>query len=229
MTTAQILDQTLIRLDQRSYKAYKDIAGNYQFPGFRLMIDHVQGDPFAAPSRLRIQIPQAEAAFPPMLYQSPSRAVALRDYLNRQFERAAHQIQAKRGSGKSGLIEIARPTQQVLERSAVWITDQQVEVRFAVGLPARGRTILGRQAAELLCEDLPEIVDRALKYESLDAAAILRQVQTVEDADWLRQQLADHNLVAFIPNGAILPRQSGVKDSPLLVCYSVSIARFAEG
>jgi predicted ABC-class ATPase len=215
MTTAQILYQTLIGLDQRSYKAYKDIEGQYQFPGFLLIIDHVQGDPFAAPSRLRIQIPQAEAAFPRVLYQSQRRAVALRDYLNRQFERVACQMQAKRGSGKSGLIEIAHPTQQVLERSAVWITAQQVEVRFAVGLPARGRTILGRQAAELLCEDLPAIVNGALKYESLDATAILRHVQVVEDADWLRQQLAQCNLVAFIPNGAILPRHSGVKDTPL--------------
>ncbi|MCU0570029.1 MAG: ABC-ATPase domain-containing protein [Oculatellaceae cyanobacterium Prado106] len=215
MTTQDQLYQTLLRLDNQSYKAYKQIAGRYQFPGFTLAIDYVQGDPFAAPSRLRVMVPQRQAQFPSELFQSRSREVALRDYLNRQFDRVAGQMREKRGSGKSGLIAIAPPQQQVLERTAVWIDEQQVEARFVVGLPARGRTILGRQAAELICEDLPEIVQRTLLYASLNAKAIQRHVETVEDADWLRSQLAPHNLVAFIPDQAILPRQSGVDDRPL--------------
>ncbi|WNZ25914.1 ABC-ATPase domain-containing protein [Leptolyngbya sp. NK1-12] len=215
MTTAQALYQDLLHLDQRSYKAYKAIEGRYRFRDFWLMVDHVQGDPFAAPSRMRIQIPQATAGFPRALYQTRSREIALRDYLNRQFGHVAAQMAAKRGSGNSGLIAIARPTQQVLERTAVWIDDQQLEVRFTVGLPARGRTILGRQAAELLCDDLPAIVDQALLYKALDAKAIQQHVETVEDADWLRQQLAGQGLVAFIPDGAILPRSSGVDELPL--------------
>lgn len=215
MNTAETLYQELLCLDQRGYKAYKAIEGRYQFRNFLLLIDHVQGDPFAAPSRLRVQVPQAKAGFPPELYQSRSREVALRDYLTRQFDRVAATIRAKRGSGNSGLIAIARPTQQVLERSSVLINHEQLEARFTVGLPAQGRTILGRQAAALLCEDLPEIVERALWYGSLESQAIQRHVETVEDADWLRQQLAVQGLVAFIPNGAILPRRSGVEDLPL--------------
>ncbi|NJR60359.1 MAG: ABC-ATPase domain-containing protein, partial [Cyanobacteria bacterium CRU_2_1] len=215
MTTVQSLYQTLLHLDQRSYKAYKDIQGSYKFPGFTLIIDHVQGDPFAAPSRLRVQIPQTKAGFPEELYATPSREIALRDYLNRQFDRMAHSLSEKRGSGKSGLISIAHPRQHVLERTSVLIDDRQVEARFVVGLPARGRTILGRQAATLLCEDLPDIVNRSLIYAALNANAIKRHIETVEDADWLRQQLADRHLVGFIPNGAILPRQSGVNDQPL--------------
>jgi predicted ABC-class ATPase len=213
MTTIQNLHQLLLRLDQQSYKAYKQITGSYQFPGFTLIIDHVQGDPFAAPSRLRVIIPQA--GFPAELYRSPSREIALRDYLNRQFDQVASGTRAQRGSGKSGLIAIAPPRPQVLERTAVFIDDHQVEARFVVGLPARGRTILGRQAAELLCEDLPKIVQRSLIFSALDANAIQHHVETVEDADWLRSQLGDRNLVAFIPDDAILPRQSGVEDSPL--------------
>jgi predicted ABC-class ATPase len=222
--TAQILSQTLLGLDQHSYKAYQAIKRQYQFDGFLLLVDHVQGDPFAAPSRMRLQIPQTEAGFPKLLYQSPhpllqtqrSREIALRDYLNRRFEQAATQIQSRRGSGNSGLISISHPSQQVLERSAVWVNNQQIEVRFNVGLPARGRTILGRQATELLCQDLPEIVAQALIYRALDAENLRQHVETVEDADWLRQQLAIHNLVAFIPNGAILPRRSGIDQLPLL-------------
>jgi predicted ABC-class ATPase len=223
MSTAQNLQTLLLKLDQQSYKAYKQIAGSYKFPDFTLIIDYVQGDPFAAPSRLRVVIPQFEAGFPNELYRSlrvtckgsPSREIALRDYLNRQFYQVSSSIQERRGSGKSGLIAIAPPQQQVLERSAVFIDDRQIEARFVVGLPARGRTILGRQAAELLCEDLPQIVSRSLKFSALNASAIQHHIETVEDADWLRSQLVERELIAFIPNGAILPRQSGVDDRPL--------------
>jgi predicted ABC-class ATPase len=220
---SQQLYQQLLQLDQRSYKAYKQIAGVYQFPGFQLSIDYVQGDPFASPSRLRVQIPQANSQetdsrikpFPAELYRSHSREVALRDYLTRQFAQVAAVVRGRRGSGNSGLIAIAPPSQQVLERTSVLITSAQLEARFAVGLPARGRTILGKQAAELLCEDLPLIVDRALNYAQLNSQELQHHVETVEDADWLRQQLAKRGLVAFVANGAILPRQSGVDDRPL--------------
>ena len=210
------LNSTLLKLNNTSYKAYKDIKGNYQFEDFTLIIDYVQGDPFAAPSQLRVIIPQTVANFPAQLYQSYSREIALRDYLARQFARIANQMSSHRGTGKSGLIAIATLNQEVLERNAVLINAQQLEVRFLVGLPARGRRILGRQAAAMLCEDLPQIVIKSLLFKSLDAIAIQRQVETVEDADWLRQQLPTKKLVAFVPNGAILPRCSGIDPRPLI-------------
>jgi predicted ABC-class ATPase len=218
MATAQILQQTLLQLDQRGYKAYQQIRGCYEFPNLKLFIDHVQGDPFASPSRLRVQIPQAGvkgAGFPIALYASHSRAIALKDYLTRQFDRAATVLQEKRGSGKSGLIAIARPGQQVLERTSVWVNAHQVEARFTVGLPARGRQILGHAAAELLCQVIPEIVERSLRYTNLNSAELLQHLVTVEDADALREQLAERGLVAFVANGSVLPRESGISDCPL--------------
>ena len=209
------LNSTLLKLDNASYKAYKDLRGSYQFEDFTLIIDYVQGDPFAAPSRLRAIVPQAVASFPAQLYSSKSREVALRDYLARQFSRSARQLSSRRGTGKSGLIAITSLGQEVIERTAVFIDSQQLEIRFVVGLPARGRRILGRQAAAMLCEDLPEIVADIL-YKSLDPKAIQQHVETVEDADWLRQQLPQRDLVAFVANGAILPRRSGVDARPLL-------------
>jgi len=217
VTTSQYLYQRLLDLDQRGYKAYKAIQGAYNFPEFTLLIDYVQGDPFAAPSRLRVLVPQSIAQFPQTLYATRSRQIALRDYLNRQFHRVANSCSGKRGSGKSGLIAITRPGQQVLDRTAILINEQQIEARFVVGLPARGRTILGQSAAELLCDELPEIVARSLKYAALNAQAIQQQIETVEDADWLRSQLDKGGLVAFIPDRAILPRRSGVDDRPLSV------------
>ena len=215
MSDRNTLKSILTRIDNASYKAYKDIKGNYQFPDFSLIIDRVQADPFASPSKLRVKIPQTVAKFPSQLYRSPSREIALRDYLTRQFDRVANNISSRRGTGKSGLIAITRFGQEVLERTSVFINDKYLEVRFVVGLPARGRRILGRQAAEMLCEDLPDIVETALLYPSLNATAIQQQVETVEDGDWLRQQLATKKLVSFIPNGAILPRRSGVDSRPL--------------
>ncbi|MEM9214842.1 MAG: ABC-ATPase domain-containing protein [Cyanobacteria bacterium P01_F01_bin.150] len=232
MQTDDNLYDFLNDLDGQSYKGYKQIQGRYRFPRFILLIDHVQGDPFAAPSRLRIQVPQASqkgetiAGFPPSLFNSKSRNIALCDYLTRQFEQAANGLRSKRGSGKSGLIAIAAPGQEVLERTSVLVSEQWVEARFVVGLPAQGRRILGRQAAGLLCDDLIGLVEQALFYRNLNAKAIKRHVETVEDGDWLRQQLVSQNLVAFIPNGSILPRESGVSDRPLQTSSDADVVAF---
>ncbi len=215
MDNYQSLYQQLLKLDHRNYKAYKDIQGRYEFPDFILHIDYVQGDPFAAPSKLRVQVSQDIAGFPPELYRSKSREVALRDYLTREFARWAQKKSRHRGSGKSGQISLARLGQEVLDRTSCLVSAEWVELRFVVGLPARGRTILGRQAAEILCEDIPHIVQNALIYAKLNAETIREQVETVEDADWLRSQLSSQGLVAFIPDGAILARRSGVDDRPL--------------
>jgi len=225
MTNKESLQRHLRQLDNRGYKAYKDIQGNYDFSEFTLIIDYVQGDPFASPSKFRVRVPPNIAQLPRELFNSRSREIALGDYLTRQFDRAAHSISSKRGTGKSGLIAVTRFGQEVLERTSAFIISSNtsdiediggVELRFVVGLPAGGRSILGRQAAEMLCEDIPQIVSNSLKYSHLNAAECRRHVETVEDADWLRQQLAQNGLVAFVADGSILPRRSGVDNSPLL-------------
>jgi len=215
MTNQENLRQLLLQLDGRGYKAYKDIKGSYKFPDFILIIDRVQGDPFATPSQVRVQLLQSVAGFPDNLYRTLSREIALRDYLTRSFCQAAQEISYRRGTGNSGRITITDVGQSVLDRTSAFVTNELVEVRFIVGLPAHGRSIAGRQAAQMLCDDIPQIVDRSLMYRHLDAAAIEHHVATIEDADSLRQHLVEQGLVAFIPDGAILPRRSGVDDQPL--------------
>lgn len=225
MTNKEILQRHLLQLDNRGYKAYKDIKDNYDFSEFTLIIDYVQGDPFASPSKFRVRVPPNIAQIPRELFNSRSREIALRDYLTRQFDKAAHSISSKRGTGKSGMIAVTGFGQEVLERTSAFIISSNtsdigdlggVELRFTVGLPAGGRSILGRQAAEMLCEDIPQIVSKSLKYPNLNAAECRRHVETVEDADWLRQQLAEKGLVAFVADGSILPRRTGVDNRPLL-------------
>ncbi len=209
------LEALLVRLDGKGYKAYRGIEGVYRAPGFTLFIDHVQGDPFAPPSRVRVRVEQKEAGFPPDTFSSKSRRVALADFLTRQFAAVADKLEERTGTGHSGLIAIDRPGQEILERTSVVITEDYVEARFAVGLPARGRRILGAEAAELLCRKVPRIVKESLFYSSLNREKLYLHILTAEDADWLREQLPRRGLVAFVADGSILPRRSGVDDRPL--------------
>lgn len=202
-------------LDGQGYKAYKSLKGSYRFPRFTLHIDYVQGDPFAAPSHLRVVVPQSVAQFSLHLYSTTSRRIALEDYLIRQVYQWTQAFSSHRGSGKSGLIAIAKPSQAILSRTAATVSEREIEVRFLVGLPAFGRRIAGRQAADLLCGDIPILVEDALIYGHLDAQDIEDHCICAENADWLRQQLDRHNLAAFVADGANLPRRSGVDEQPL--------------
>ncbi|MBD3308166.1 ATPase [candidate division KSB3 bacterium] len=216
MKTDKDLQATLRRIDGRGYKAYKDIQGNYRFADFTLHIDHVQGDPFAAPSRIRIQISQRVSQFPESLFDSPPRKIGLEDYVARMFARAiAMTAKGHRGSGKSGQIQIDHCGQEILDRTAVFVTRQEIEVRFTAGLPAKGRKVLGREAETMFFQEIPAIVKHALLYHAFDPGAVKRHVDASEDQHVLRQALREKQLVAFIANGAILPRHSGIDDRPL--------------
>jgi predicted ABC-class ATPase len=156
------------------------------------------------------------AGFPPNTRTGRSRPVALRDFLTGIFSGECQAFSDRsRGSGKSGLIAMDRPGQEILERSSIIVTDEFVEARFVVGLPARGRRVLGRQAAIMLCGEIPKIVDAALKYANLNKKRLIAHLNAAEDADTLRAQLSDLGLVAFVADGSILPRRSGVDDRPL--------------
>ncbi|MEL6157593.1 MAG: ABC-ATPase domain-containing protein [Cyanobacteria bacterium J06554_11] len=214
-TTGEQLKEQLKNLEGRSYGNYRAIKGDYAFSDFLLSVDYIQGDPFAAPSRICIQLNQTIAKFPTQWITDYVSRVAIADYLTRQVAQVAQSIGKKRGSGKSGNIQIARPSQAILRRTAVWITADVLEARLTVGLPAFGRRIAGKMAAELLCEDIPELVARSLKYTAIDKWALTRHVETLKDTEALRNQLPTRGLVAFIADGACLPRKSGVDERPL--------------
>ncbi len=216
MNTKEDLRGILTRIDGRGYKAYKDIKGGYGFEAFDLFIDHVQGDPFAAPSRVMARVPLDRAGFPPSLHDRGIRKIAFGDYIARQFRRALGGVgKGERGMGKSGLIDIDSGGQEILERNAVVLDERHLEARFAVGLPAMGRTILGREAMDIFLREIPLLVDKALFYRSHDPSGVKDHVDAAEDQEYLRGMLLQKGLVAFIGDGAILPRRSGVDDRPL--------------
>ncbi len=216
MAALNDLHLLLDRIDGRGYKAYKEIAGTYDGRGFTLHVDHVQGDPFAAPSKMRLRVPQTLAQVPSDLFSNRVRRIALQDFLSRELYRAIkREVQGRRGTGKSGTVTIDVGGQEVLERTAMLVTRDWVEARIEVGLPAAGRTILGRQAEAILCRELPKVLESSLIWNNVPQEEGQAFVECVENQEDIRRQLEELGLVAFVADGAILPRESGVSDRPL--------------
>ncbi|OWZ83608.1 ABC-ATPase domain-containing protein [Natranaerobius trueperi] len=216
MADLKSLVTTLSRIDGKGYKAYKDIQGNFSYPeGGKLFIDYVQGDPFASPSRLRFRVPINQAGFDQKFFLNKSRKIAFEDYLTRAFNKATRNVKSNRGTGKSGMIAIDSGGQEVLERSSMVVTKDYVEARFVVGLPAQGRKILGKQAIQMFEKEIPKIVSDSLYLNSLSVNELEEHIAVNEDQDALREYLSKNNYIAFIGNGAILPRISGIDDRPL--------------
>ena len=218
MSHVDELRASLLRIEGRGYKAYSDVLRDrhFEFDAFALMVDHVQADPFAAPSKLRIRVPGKVAGIPADLSDTKVRRIALADFLARQIRREIEAARpARSGSGKSGLIAIDAGGQEVLERSALCVTPEWIEARLTVGLPAAGRRVLGREASQLLCQTLPDIARPALLWEELPQRELREFVDCVEDQEHLRDQLAERGLVAFVRNGCLLPRESGASDRPM--------------
>ncbi len=218
MQTAIQLQQLLGRIDGRSYPAYKDTRGTYQFPGYALSIDHVQGDPFAAPSKLSIHVKEEKAGFPHHLYAKPCQRIALQDAITRLFAQKASQFSGvAKGSGHSGLISITRCGQEVLERTACGInpTTGDLVLRLEVGFPARGRTIDARGLEKILFDLLPQCVGQSLFYRNLDGRHLQRVADLAEDQQYIRDKLPELGLCAFVADGSILPRVSGVSSLPM--------------
>jgi len=212
----QNLKNLLNRIEGQGYKSYKRLQGEFQFADFRLHIDHVQGDPFAEPSRCRVVLPLASTGLPDYLFDNSIRRIALEDYLGRRFATAIKSLaREKRGSGRSGEFNIAGYGQQVLRRSTVLIDAPSLEVRFQIGLPANDRRIDAGHAQIMLISILPGLVGSALLRAAIKLDHVERHVNCVEDQQYLRTQLADNDLIAFAADGSNLARRSGVDDRAL--------------
>ena len=196
-------------LDGAGYGAYKKLKGAYSESGLTVSIDRVQADPYASPSKLRLILPMKAAGIPQHLVDDATGRVAVADFLARRIQADPHRPRN---------VHIGDIGQQILERTHVLVTPDRVEGRLLVGLPAKGRRILGRQAAHLLADDLPHIADDCLRHDRFapaDVQALEDHVALLRDQEALRAQLKPRNLVAFVGNGAILPRAAGDSDRPL--------------
>ena len=219
------LKSILQKIDNRGYPAYRDIKGPHNFGDFQLIIDHVQGDPFASPSRIRVRMPDEISGFPGDLFDTFERKTAFGDFIARVFEgNLKKHSGGRKGSGKSGLIEIDSPGQEILQRSSVVKTPDTTEVRFFIGLPARGRRIDSSTASKMLLEIIPAVVSASLYYENIDGEALRDHIRHYEDSEYIRSKLDDAGLIAFVADGSRLPRASGIDERPLSFDKAVSFA-----
>ena len=218
---ANELSRILSRIDERGYKAYKEIAGAWSMPPFTLFIDHVQGDPYAAPSRMRLRLDADDAAFPPETISTPTRTAACEDLVARVARGDASRRSRNVGTGGGGLIHVDAGGQEILNRTAARVTGEYAELRLSVGLPARGRRIMGRAAAGLLTEAVPAAGEVSLFHSRLPSGDLASHINTAEDHQRLAALLPEMRLVAFVADGSVLPRKSGISDEPLAASGAV--------
>ena len=219
MKNKEDLKKELIKIDHKSYGMYKTLGGSYSFGNYILYIDHVQGDPFASPSRLHFEVKRDRHGFPEEYCQEKHRRLALEDQVLRRFLYELRQIdKGFMGSGKSGRITVCPANQTVQERIAVAFSKEKMELRFEMGFPARGRTILAKEMQKLVFDILPQLAENTLFYRNWDTKNkkyLEQAIFLADDQKVLREELKKRNLTAFVADGAILPRESGVSDRPM--------------
>jgi predicted ABC-class ATPase len=230
MEESSRLKNQLQGIDGKDYAAYQSLIGKHDYSRFSLFVDQIPKDPYAPAYTgiYRVRVKKSDAGFLDDMVHSLVRRIALRDFIARTFfDNCSRFSKGRRGTGNSGVITIAEPSQCVLGRSSVVMSDEYVEARFFMGLPSSGRSIISSVAKEMLFEELPAIVTASLFLENLDLERIYRHVKTSEDAEYLRNSLSSKNLIAFVADGSILPRRSGVDERPLEPYNAVPLKRDA--
>ena len=216
MQQATELKKQLQSIHRKSYPAYKSLKGSYQFGHYILSIDHVQGDPFASPSHISVHISRKDAGFPDAYSKNNLTCITLADHLTRQFEQQINHYSFRaKGSGKSGLISVSHCGQEILSRTACEITSKDITARFFIGFPANGRTINAPELEKILFDFLPACIENTFFYKNINQEELEQTIFLAEDQQAIREQLKEKKLVAFVADGAILPRESGISSRPM--------------
>ncbi|MGF1719399.1 ABC-ATPase domain-containing protein [Vibrio kyushuensis] len=200
------LTAVLKKLEKQNYRAYQQIKGQYDFGDFVLHIDHIQADPYASASRFRATRAWSLTGLDWLKEQSYDYQVAARDFIARSFAEFAKQ---------DNNISIAHSGQTVLDSTSVLFTDEGIELRFRINLPADSRNILAKKALNIITFYLPKFIRKCTLERELNKDALINHCQVIEDQAAMRAQLAENNLTAFIANGSVLPRIAGNCDFPM--------------
>ncbi len=205
------LRRKIREINGRGYKAYKSLKGKYKYKFFDLEFLKIQGDPFATPSVVLLTFRRHGY---PEDYLKEDVRTATEDFIYRRLYLKCREFSEKEGSGGSGRLHVPEPGQAVFPRSAVFFRDGVLFVKFYVGLPAAGRRILGREAEEIFMKKIPRIGE-ALLFSSLQEDRLKEHCDLFRCQNELRSRLKDLGLVAFVGDGSVLPRQSGISDLPM--------------
>ena len=207
------LTAKLKKIEKQNYRAYQQIKGQYDFSDYTFFIDYVQADPYASASRVRAVRPWSVTGLAWLREKSDAYQIAARDFIARRFAELSKQESS---------LSIALTGQVVMDNTAVLFTEEGIELRFRVNLPAEGRSVLGKKATNLLTFHLPKFIRRATLERELDIEALVKHCEVIEDQDFMRSQLKELGLMAFVGNGSVLPRVAGNCDLPMKDAVSLT-------
>ena len=206
------LYQKIRTLNGKNYGLYKSLADKpWDFGDFVLEFLHVQGDPYAPASRVVIKANLSMLGYAGEWGGSFERRLALSDFLHRKL---SHLVQEKYPDKDAAVIfDVAGP--EMLVRNSLWIDNGELRACLQVKLPGEGRKIQAELAAEILTMVLPDLVSAGLYYDRSDEGALQEHYRVLAERKEILSQIDACGLCAFVPNGAVLPRASGLSEMPL--------------
>ena len=203
-------------LDGKSYTGYRELHGEWDLGVAQLLVDHVQADPYAPPTRIRLRVEPTLLVLPSDLIVDKDARVAVEDFLTRRLGVALELLgRQRRGSGRSGVILIDVPQQVVVPRSSVLVTSDFLEARLAIGLPSDGRRIRGKDAEAMFLEDLLYLMTQAWSGATFPSEDLAAHVALYKDQQFVRRRLMDCGFIALIGDGSVLARKSGNSELPM--------------
>lgn len=198
------LHQRLLKMHGKPYGVYKSLQGQFfGFGDFTLKFTHIQGDPHAQPSRIMLSAKMSSLDFPEELHNSKEKEIALADFLLRQFTAEADKV------------SIVKAHSQIMQRNSLFIENGMVRILASVNLPGEFRKIEGEKASGLLVGTMSDWVTAAMYWNNLKKEDCKAHLQCLANRNFLLSQISEKNLAAFVPNGAILPRESGTSEAPM--------------
>lgn len=206
------LYQKIRILDGKNYGLYKSLAEKpWDFGDFALEFIHVQGDPFAPPSRVLVRAGLSMLGYAPEWGSNFERRLALSDFLMRRLGR---EVQEKY-PGKDAAVVFDSAGPEMLVRNSLWIDNGELRACLQVRLPGDGRKIQAQSAAEILTMVMPDLVSAGLYYNKADEPAMQEHYRVLAERKEILEQLDGRGLCSFVPDGAVLPRASGLSEMPL--------------
>ncbi len=204
-------------LDNHAYGAYRRLKNTrIAFDDFNFCFRHIQGSPGAMPASVcQINLPASNFPIPVWARSNDARSLAAADFVLRAFTCGVETVaRQNRGVDGSGSYQCSTMPQQILARNAVTFSATGTSILFRLSLPgSRSKQVLAGEAEEMFFRELVGIVER-VKDDIGDYQRFRSQCELVEDLQHVQERLGEHGLVAFIADGSILPRASGVSDKP---------------
>lgn len=205
-------------LDGQPFGSYQKLLNKaYYNDCYRIRFMHLQSSPGAFPASVcRFSLKIAEFGLASWCLSSAPRKMATADYLLRALHAGViRHARQNRGAQGSGSFQPLVLPPQVLERNLVRFNKTDVQITFRISLPgSHDNRAIGRQAVRMFANELPEIAD-SLIASAAQTAQLREHCNVVEDMVVLQNQLTRYGLVAFVGDGAILPRRSAVSQAPL--------------